>query len=164
MYPENVIQTMPEEWWIEDPSPSICRGRLIKAFLPHVDQIPKQLIASGRSTATDHMQANFKIKPLSVKRPPEKSSLPVAALPVFDNEVNIISRAKKRPALIISEGGIQVDKKLTSGKPKWQTAPTILVAPYWGDENHTFAQLFFNPTFVPFVIAFSISFFFDCSD
>jgi hypothetical protein len=64
MYPDNAIQSMIDAWWVEDPSPSLCRGRLIKAFLPHVDQIPKQLIATGRSSATDHTQADYEIAPL----------------------------------------------------------------------------------------------------
>ena len=43
---------------------------------------------------------------------------------------------KKRPALIISSGGSVAEKELIKGKPAWQTAPTILVVPYYGVEQN----------------------------
>ncbi|MDM8526415.1 hypothetical protein QUF80_23810 [Desulfococcaceae bacterium HSG8] len=128
MYPDDSVQYMTDDWWIEDDSFEYCRGRLIRAFLPHTDQIPKQLIATGRSEPTDHGRANFSIEPLRIRQPQKKPMIPVAALPAFGNEINAIYRAKKRPAIIICEGGEVVDKKLILGKPKWQTSPTILVA------------------------------------
>jgi len=147
MYPEDSIQNMIGAWWVEDSSFEFRRGRLIKAFLPHVDQIPKQLTVVGRVEATNHTHANFKIEPLRMKQPPRKPGLPVAALPAFENEVNAIYRAKKRPALIVSEGGAEVEKQLTLGKPKWQTAPTVLVAPYYGVTEGG-ARAGFRPEFV----------------
>lgn len=147
MYPEDAVQSMIDPWWVEDSSTPLCRGRLIRAFLPHVDQIPKQLIAIGRSSADDHTRADYEIAPLRIKEPLQRSRLPVAALPAFEGEVNAIYRAKTRPALLVSEGGFPVEKTLTSGKPKWQTAPTVLVAPYYGvDEGGTRAG--FRPEFV----------------
>ncbi len=132
MYPEDAIQSMIDSWWIEDSSTLLCRWRLIKAFLPHVDQIPKQLIAMGRSSTAGHTRADYEIAPLRIKQSFQRSRLPVAALPAFEGEVNAIYRAKTRPALLVSEGGPLVEKTLTLGKPNWQTAPTVLVAPYYG--------------------------------
>mgnify|MGYP005857295955 CR=1 FL=1 len=147
MYPDDSVQGMVDEWWIEDDSFGYRRGRLIRAFLPHTDQIPKQLIATGRSEPTDHNRANFSIEPLRIKEPQKKPMLPVAALPAFSNETNAIYRAKKRPAIIVCEGGEPVDPKLTLGKPKWQTSPTVLVAPFYGvDEGETRAG--FKPEFI----------------
>ena len=147
MYPDDSVQSILDHWWVEDISSEYCRGRLIKAFLPHTDQIPKQLIATGRSEPTEHGHANFSIEPLRIKQPQKKPMIPVAALPVFGNEINAIYRSKKRPAIIICEGGEAVDKKLILGKPKWQTSPTILVALYYGvDEGGTRAG--FNPEFI----------------
>jgi len=147
MYPEESVQFLTKDWWEEDNSAEYCRGRLIKAFLPHVDQIPKQLIAIGRSEPTDHTHANFSIEPLRIKQPQRRPVIPVAALPAFENEINSIYRAKKRPAIIICEGGELVDARLTLGKPNWQTAPTILVVPYYGvDEGEKRAG--FNPEFI----------------
>jgi hypothetical protein len=41
-------------------------------------------------------------------------------------------RAKKRPALVLSTGGAEVSKNLKTGSARYQTNPTILVAPYYG--------------------------------
>ncbi|MDM8552807.1 hypothetical protein QUF72_22190 [Desulfobacterales bacterium HSG2] len=147
MCPEDSVQNMIEEWWVEDDSFEYDRGRLINVFLPHIGQIPKKLVAGGRPEATDHIHADFMIEPLRIKESQKKSAIPVAALPAFENEVNAIYRAKKRPALIVCEGGENIDEQLTLGKPKWQTAPTVLVAPYYGvDEGGSEAD--FNPEFM----------------
>lgn len=146
MYPEDSIQYIIGAWWTGENSSELKRGRLIRAFLPHVDQVPKQLIAVGRSDPTDHTRADYRIAPLGTHQP-KRPGLPVAALPAFDNEVNVVYRAKKRPALVVCEGGGSIDKSLILGKPKWQTAPTILVAPYYGvNEGGTRAG--FNPEFI----------------
>lgn len=132
MYPEDSIQFLIGNWWVEDRSSKLKRGRLIKAFLPHVDQVPKQLTVVGRSDPTDHTRADYKLEPLRIGQAVKRPGLPVAALPAFENEVNAVYRAKKRPALIICEGGDEIERSLTSGKPKWQTSPIILVAPCYG--------------------------------
>jgi len=147
MYPEDSVQFMLDEWWVEDSAFGYCRGRLIKAFLPHIDQIPKQLTATGRYEATDHRHAYFSIQPLRIGQPQRKTSIPVAALPLFGNEIHAIYRAKKRPAIVICEGGSDVERRLTLGKPKWQTSPTILVAPCYGAEEGE-KRAGFNPEFL----------------
>jgi hypothetical protein len=53
MYPEDSVQDIIGEWWIEDPAFGYHRGKLIRAFLPHVDQIPYQLIPTGRPDPCD---------------------------------------------------------------------------------------------------------------
>lgn len=149
MYPEDSVQFMlhPSQWWDEDETHDYGRGRLVKAFIPHVDQVPKTLTAIGRSEPTDHAHAHVKIEPFRIRTHRKIPGLPVAALPLYDNEVHTVYQAKKRPALIICEGGPAVEKALTLGKPKWQTSPTLLVAPYYGvDEGYTRAG--FNPEFI----------------
>ena len=132
MYPDDSIQAYAGEWWVIDNSKEIKRGRLIKGFIPHVDQIPWTLIPTGRTDPTDHSKANYTLEPLRINKPSQTYKLPVAALPDFEGEVRTVYRAKKRPVLIISTGGPDVPKELSRGKPGWQTAPTILVAPYYG--------------------------------
>ncbi len=149
MYCDDSIQGFlaPTPWWESISGSDFCRGRLIKAFLPHVDQVPSTLTLIGRTTPTEHTQANYTLEPMRIKGHVKKQSLPVAACPVYGNEVRAVYRAKKRPAIIISEGGADIPKSLTMGKPKWQTAPTILVIPcYGGDEDGKRAG--FNPIFV----------------
>ena len=47
----------------------------------------------------------------------------------------MVARAKKRPALVLSMGGTEVPPELRGGpSARWMTAPTVLVAPYYGVE------------------------------
>lgn len=135
MYSENSIQNIVGTWWAKEESMNLSRGRLIRAFLPHIHQIPNKIEAVGRTEATNHNLANVRISPLRVKERQTRSRIPCAGLPVYDDEVNVVYRCKKRPALVICEGGTEIDKKLTRNKPRWQSSPTILVAPYYGVEE-----------------------------
>src|SRR5690606_28738201 len=58
--------------------------------------------------------------------------LPVAALPIRDGETYMVGRGKRRPAIVVSTGGTPVLRELRQGQNRWQFAPTILVAPYYG--------------------------------
>lgn len=119
----------------------------MEVFIPHVDQIPYTLEPIGRKEATVHDKAYFSIEPLRIGKRPSSHKLPVAALPLYGKEVFTVHRTKKRPAIIISEGGAEVASHLRIGKPKWQTSPTVIVVPYYGaDEGYTRAG--FNPEFI----------------
>jgi len=135
IYEDDSIQSFCGTWWRKDNSSDISRGRLIWAFLSHVDQIPFSLILKGRSEPRNHSEALYEMKPLKIKQKQPKNTLPVAALPLFDKETLIVNKAKKRPALIVSNGGEEIPKNLRIGKPKWQTSPTIIVAPYYGADE-----------------------------
>ena len=137
-YPEISIQSAirPSPWWIEAESKDPQRGCLIWAFLPHVDQIPYTLTPIGRAQATQHKEATVRIEPLRIKQPKAHIALPVAGMPSYPGEVRIIQRAKRRPALILGEGGFSLPKEITQGRPGWQISPTILVAPYYGGEQN----------------------------
>lgn len=136
-YPEDSIQSAisPSAWWVPDDTHDFKPGVLIRAFVPHVQQIPYVIVPEGRDIPTEHKTFKAKIEPLDVKNPHRLSKLPVACLPVYPNEVRAVYRAKIRPAVVVAEQGSKVDEKLTAGKPKWQTAPTLLVAPFYGSEE-----------------------------
>ena len=53
-------------------------------------------------------------------------------MPHSDGEVWAAYRAKKRPCLVIGSNNPAVEQALTKGTPKNSTAPTVLVAPYYG--------------------------------
>jgi hypothetical protein len=110
------------------------RGQLVHTFLPHVDQVPMTLVPEGRTEPTQHDRVMVRLEPLRARQPPMAPKLPVAALPHYEGEVRTVYRAKRRPALIISVGGADVDPSLRRGGAKWQHAPTIIVAPYYGVE------------------------------
>ena len=58
--------------------------------------------------------------------------LPVAAMPTYQGEVWAAYRAKTRPCLILSCDNPKVDGDLTRGMANHATAPTCIVAPYYG--------------------------------
>jgi hypothetical protein len=122
----------PSPWWTPTDTKAVRRGSLIRAFIPHTDQEPRTLIPEARAEPTAHESAIFRIEPLRISRPAKRTSLPVAALPTYPGEVHIIQRAKVRPALVLSVGGLEVPKQLRTGVARYQTSSTMLVAPYYG--------------------------------
>jgi hypothetical protein len=131
-YPEDSVQSLVSSWWNTRQTDDICRGRLAWVFLPHVDQQPLVLAPEGRSSPTDHTRALFTVQTLKTRNPPRSTGLPVAGMPSFEGEVRTVHRAKRRPALILSIGGQPVSRPLRTGSARWQTNPTVLVAPYYG--------------------------------
>ena len=131
-YPDESIQAYISPWWAKDENRELRRGRLIKAFVNHVDLTPVTLIPEGRSSPTDHIFVKYKLEPLQIHKRTTLPKLPTAAFPEFSGEIRTVYRAKKRPVLVISMGGPDVPDELRRGKPRWQTNPTILVAPYYG--------------------------------
>ncbi|MEA5113979.1 MAG: hypothetical protein VB050_08105 [Geobacteraceae bacterium] len=110
--------------------------------------MPKKLAVIGRKEAEIHSEAYLEIIPFRYGEAKKEVSLPVAALPAYPNEELLVYRAKRRPLLVIANHSLEVEKKLTLGKPKWQTAPTLLVAPYYGKDEGTAARSGFGETFV----------------
>lgn len=145
-YPEDSLQSFCKSWWQEDLSKEIKRGQLIKAYVPYVDQIPNVLVPTGRKEATQHNTATYSIGPLAIGKHSKRSNLPVAGVPVPIGEELTVYRAKKRPMLVIG-GGYTIPENLRRGKPKYQTAPTILAAPFYGIA-HSQDRAGYNPEFV----------------
>jgi len=97
-----------------------------------VDQHPLILVPEGRSEPTEHGAADFRIEPLQGSKIPLGAKLPVAGLPHYPGEVRLVYRAKRRPVLVLSTGGVEVPRPLRTGSARYQTNPTALVAPYYG--------------------------------
>jgi hypothetical protein len=124
----------------------VKRGQLVRAFVPHVDQQPYTIVEEARREATEHGGMTFKIGPASIRDWRKKATLPVAAMPLFEGEVRTVHRAKVRPCLVICEGGAAVDKALRpSSSARWTSAPTLLVAPYYGTEKTAGRGGWFGP-------------------
>jgi len=143
MYEDGTLQSFfhseASPWWTVNKNKELCPGRLLMAFVPHTDLIPNVLIPESRSEATVHNRINYRIEDFSVANPPPNPKLPTAALQDFPGERKFVYRAKKRPVVVVSLGGPEIPKDLRPGtKPKWQTAPTMLVAPYYGSEENDF--------------------------
>lgn len=133
-YPDDAIQTLTSSWWTEDKTETLVRGRLIWTLVPYPEMKPYRLVPIGRGDdARQHLVADFRIETFRVGDPPKGvTAVPVAALPMREGETYVVGRAKRRPALVMSTGGMPVPKTLSGGQHRWQTIPTILVAPYYG--------------------------------
>lgn len=124
------IQGCIDDWWVDAGVTSIVRGQLVWAIVPHVGQTPYSLIPEGRTEGNDHGGADVQITRARVNTLAKKPALPVAALPQREGEVWTVHRAKTRPAVVLALPG-QLPKALR-GSAKWQTSPTLLVAPFYG--------------------------------
>ena len=149
MYPEDCVQSIihPDAWWTNNTDKVLCRGALVFAFVPHVDQIPYTFEPVARTEATEHDSATIEVAPLRVGQPLKRAALPVAAMPLRSGEVWAAYRAKRRPCLIIGSGGPRVDQVLTRGMARHSTAPTVLAAPYYGATRDG-SRGGYNPQFV----------------
>lgn len=122
-----------EPWWEESAEHPVKRGQLVHAFVPHIGVSPYVLDSEGRAEPTEHRRATVTIRPLRIADRRSRPTLPVAALPQHPGEVWATFRSKVRPCLVLSTGGTDVPKALRPhSSPRWQSAPTILVAPYYG--------------------------------
>ena len=99
MYPDDSIQSLVKDWWLNDETNKVCRGRLIWTIIPHVDLLPMILVPEGRSGPTDHTKCRFTLKPLDIDNPPQTPQLPVAALPNFPELKSILPLSKNESAL-----------------------------------------------------------------
>lgn len=131
-YPEDCLQSLFNPWWVRTERAEVWRGRLIWVFVPHVDQQPYLLVPAGRSEPTEHGSAIYQVELFEGKGLLPGPPLPIAALPEYPGEVRLIYRAKRRPALILSTGGVDIPKSLRIGAARHQTNSTLLVAPYYG--------------------------------
>ena len=147
-YPDDCLQSIisPDEWWVRNEAKQLCRGALIFAFVPHVDQVPYTFEPIGRSNSEQHGKADVRVAPLKVDQPLRQTELPVAAMSLNPGEVWAAYRAKVRPCLVIGKESPSVEKRLTRGKPNHSTAPTVLVAPYYGVDQVRRAG--YSPAFV----------------
>ena len=95
-YADDTIQSYVSSWWIEDKIRDYRRGRLIKAYLPHVHQVPFTLIPEGRGQdPTDHTKIRYTMKELKLLEKRDLSTLPASALVVPEGERILAFRGKK---------------------------------------------------------------------
>jgi hypothetical protein len=131
-FPDDSVQSLCSSWWIHDPDLKLRRGRLIRTFIPHIDQDPYVLITQGRAVATAHSSAQFAMAPFNLRSPPPQPSIPVAALTHPTGERQFVYRGKIRPALVLALEADEIERQLVSASARWQTVKTIMVAPYYG--------------------------------
>lgn len=134
-WPDDSVQSFCSAWWTKKLPQKIERGRLIWAYLPHMAQQPMLLVPESRPSPTEHGSFLFRIEAFDIGRPSAPPRLPVAAMPDNHREERFVLRAKKRPAVIICQGGGNVPGSLRTGGAK-RFHPTCLVVPsYGGDQS-----------------------------
>lgn len=136
-YPDDCVQAFTNNWWIEDKTGTLVRGRLLWTLVPYPEMKPYRLVPLGRGDdPRQHQRAEFRIETFRVGDPPlGTGTLPVAALPVRQGEALVVQRGKRRPAIVLSIGGLPVPGELRAGSSRWQSARSVLVAPYYGAES-----------------------------
>ncbi len=133
--PDLSVQSLVGSWWKEDDSGTVCTGRLVWAYMAVVESQPLRLIVEGRNDPTDHTRCKFRVEPLDASRAPVFPTLPVAGLPKANRgEEFLVTRAKRRPALVLGTGGKEVPVEYRRGFPKSQTAPSLILTPYYGSK------------------------------
>jgi hypothetical protein len=139
MYPDDCVQKYVHPWWIEERADTVVRGRLLWTWVPYPEMKPYRLIPEGRGDdPRQHSRAQFRIETFRMGDPPQGiATLPVAALPMREGETYLVQRGKRRPAIVISTGGLPVPKELRPGREHWQSARSILVAPFYGADPST---------------------------
>ena len=135
--PEDSVQSaiLPDLWWSDAPDQTLVRGRLIRAFIPFVEQEPFALVLEGRAEPTSHERATYRMVPFALRDRHVPPQIPVAALPHVMGERRFVYRGKIRPALVLGVGGQEVPRSLVSSSARWMAAKTILVAPYFGADQ-----------------------------
>lgn len=147
-YPDDSVQGFVDEWWTKSTDKEVGRGRLIRALVLYPDQKPYRVTPEGRGdNPADHTHARLKVEPFSFDSAPRGDGLPVAGLPLRKGESFIASRGKVRPCVVLSTGGPQVEKYLRLGSAGWQSAATMLVAPFYGADQDG-SRGGWNPEFV----------------
>lgn len=135
MPPEDSVQFAVDPWWISDARKSPDRGRLLWAFVPYPDQEPRRLVVEGRAEPRQHERARFIVEPFRVGAALPPAGLPVAGLPQAPGDEYVVYKGKVRPVIVVSEGGSEIPRELRIGAARWKTAPTLLVAPYYGTDQ-----------------------------
>ena len=138
---------VPSPWWEKTSSQDIEPGRLVFCFIPYFDQIPKTLEAVGRIHPYEHEAAEYRVAPLRIGASASKPTLTIAAMTLNEKENWVVYRAKKRPCLVIGGFCPLVDRKIVRGLPKRITAPTFLVAPFYGADQDD-SRVGYPPEFI----------------
>lgn len=134
-FPDECVQALTGPWWEESEDLALRKGRLVRAFMPHVDNNPRTLEVQGRAEdQRDHNRAVFKLKPMRAQDARMHSKLPVALLPEYTGEVYGVYRTKCRPVVVLNDPQEEPPAAIRQGGPKWQGHQCVLVVPAYGVE------------------------------
>lgn len=135
-FPEASVQNIIGSWWQAASTGTIQRGRLIRTIVPYPEMKPARLLIEGRGDdARQHGKATYTIEEFRVGDHQQKfSKLPVAGVSEYPGESHLVRRGKIRPAVVVALSGHPVEAIFKRTSAKWQHAPSVLLAPYYGCE------------------------------
>lgn len=131
-WPDDSIQKASTGWWIRKAATEAARPErwdLLVALVPYFGETPYRLQEISRATDREHTKVDYQVAEYDITATYPKPELPVAAFP----EPQYQFSGKVRPVLVVGH----VHKCLSGkerGSAKWQTKPTLAVAPYYGAE------------------------------
>lgn len=137
-FPEDSVQFLIEDdegWWVKNTENKLVRGALIWAFIYQIDQLPYTFVPVARAKAKEHDKAIVEVTELKIGEHLQRDQLPVAGMTTYKGECWVANKAKLRPCIVLSASSADVAKPLTRGKPNGSTAPTYLVAPFYGVDS-----------------------------
>ena len=148
-YPEASVHTLTDNWWETASGGALTRGRLVRTLVPYPDMKPYRLVPQGRGDEVrQHQQASYRIEEFRMGDSARSvSTLPVAGLPLRENETFLVRRGKIRPAVIVAMPGDAIDPELRRSSASWQYRPAVLMAPYYGVQSDG-TRGGWNPEFV----------------
>ncbi len=128
------IQSIVGSWWEEAKPPRLEHGRLVWTFVPYPDIESLRLVKEGRQDPREHRTAMYRVEPMRSGSTQAPTKLPVAALPTFKGESHWLHRGKRRPAVVLSMGDAEIEKKVVQGSPGRLRRSCVLVLPYYGGD------------------------------
>ena len=86
---------------IYETSIGLAVGHFVWCPVPHLEEVPR-ILQVHRATSEAHYATKFEVVQMSGEHFKEKQKLPIKALSLGDTEELLISKAKKRPCLIVA--------------------------------------------------------------
>jgi hypothetical protein len=117
-----------------DNAKGVSLGHMVWCPVPHLEEVPR-ILEVERESSERHYASKFEIVQLSAEHFKAKSKLPIKALALHNTEELLISKAKKRPCVVICCSNTHFDDAVavqeTKGRKHLQDNSVIL-APLYG--------------------------------
>ena len=119
---------------IYEPAKGIGVGHLIWCPVPHLEEVPR-ILEVDRAVSTAHYASTFEIVQMGRDHFKKKQKLPIKALALGETEELLISKAKKRPCVVVSDPNTAfTDAPLKDeiGQRRHLQDSSVAVAPIYG--------------------------------
>lgn len=112
-------------------------GHIVWFPVPHLEEVPR-ILEIERASSESHLEAKFRVMQMDKTHFKERQKLPIKSLSLQDTEELLISKAKKRPCIVVAcQNTAFTDVALTAelkGRKHLQDN-SMLLAPIYGTAN-----------------------------